>query len=149
MGKSTIPANLTPAKAGAGSLMPRPRAGEMNVQYSVKEILSRIELDIKAIMAMMHMKAERAELEGLKTRVDLIEKRGSDKAQEAEEKVERLETVVDKLRQDTSFSENIQKNKDAWEKSRSDTKWLIIGLVINALIALASGAVAIQALKPH
>lgn len=107
---------------------------EMSVQYTVKEILSRIEIDIKAIMAMMSMKAERAELEGLKTRIDLIEQRG-------EEKLEALSTAVNSIEKDNSVSENIQKNKEAWEKSRSDTKWIVIGMIINVLIAI-SGLVA-------
>jgi len=171
-GKAILSATLETAKAGSGQPMtrdPRRTEIEMSVQYTVKEILSRIEIDIKAIMAMMSMKAERAELESLKTRVDILEKRGSDKAQQAEQKVEQLETIVEglkeraverdyvqkleqdvnALKQDNTVNENIQKNREAWEKSRSDTKWLIVGIVINGLMAVGGLVAAFAALKAH
>lgn len=117
------------------------RDGEMSLQYTVKEILSRIEVDIKSIMVMLQNKAERADLEILKARVELIEKRGSEKAQQAEQKVEQLELEVQAIKQDNSTNENVQKNKEAWEKTNRDTKWIVVAIVVNSLIAILAATV--------
>lgn len=123
--------------------------GEMSLQYTVKEILSRIEIDIKAIMVMLQSKAERADLEILKARVELIEKRGSEKAQQAEQKVEQLELEVQAIKQDNSTNENVQKNKEAWEKTNRDRKWIVTGLIVSSAIALLSAAVSLLEIFKH
>jgi hypothetical protein len=115
---------------------------DVHVQFTVKELLARIDGKIDMITGLVHEKADKQDLKLLESRVDKMEKVAADKME-----VEKVETRLLKVEQDTATKDAVDLNSQNLEKYSTKLRWVIIGIIISMLGTVAAIIEAIAIVK--
>jgi DNA repair ATPase RecN len=130
-------------------------ASDVNIEFTVKELLARIEGKLDTLTALTHEKADKAELLRLETWLHKIEKEtikrpefdNLDKKNEQLEKdamiKKEAKEILDRLavvERDMVSSQAVQEVRTTAEQNHSRIKWVITGCVIS-LLGLVVGSI--------
>lgn len=99
---------------------------DVQVQFTVKELLSRIDGKLDVFSNLLHQKAEKSDLDSVQARVAQLEKTAVNKS-EADLIKDRLVKTETELEKKTTVDEA----KDIWKKSDLKMKWVIAGVVVS------------------
>jgi tetrahydromethanopterin S-methyltransferase subunit G len=123
-------------------------SADARVQFTIKELLGRIEGKIDALSVLVHDKADKADFGRLEFRVASIEKVAADRVEilALEKRILTLEKVaveraeleevekrVNELEKDTVTKEAVEKNKEDLSRWSTKMNWVIIGIVVNTI----------------
>lgn len=126
---------------------------EYEVRTPISEVLSRIEGKIDALVASLHEKADKAELDRLEARVSIMEREDNKEAIEALKATKDLEGRLRLIEKDLSEMSNLEKrvaeiDKDAakgtavaenerqLKEVSSKLRWQVAGVIVSLLLGL-------------
>lgn len=81
-----------------------PEGTNGNITYTTKELLTRIEAKLDSVAGRLDQKADLAAVTGLDSRLGILERKGSDQAQEALQGLHELQREVDRISQETAVA---------------------------------------------
>src|ERR1700679_2325119 len=123
-------------------------SADARVQFTIKELLGRIEGKIDALSVLVHDKADKADFGRLEFRVASIEKVAADRVEilALEKRILTLEKIsverpefetvenrVIELEKDTVTKDAVEDNRRDLSRWSTKMTWVIIGIVVNSI----------------
>lgn len=99
---------------------------DVHVQFTVKELLARIDGKIDLITALVHEKADKVDLTRLDIRVGTVERTTTEKKE-----FELVEARVIQLEKVSATNEAVEANKQSIERYEVRMRWVIIGTIVS------------------
>lgn len=117
---------------------------DVQVQFTVKELLARIDGKIDLITGLVHEKADKADLVRLLERITLLERAAAEKLE-----LKALEVRLGAVEKDTATKEAVADNKQSMARYETKLRWVIIATVVS-MIGVATSILAVFLyVRPH
>jgi len=137
------------ARSGSSALGGNMGLEEQTVEFTVKELLQRVDDKLTLLTNEMHRKAEQVSVDSLRNELITLERNGTEQARTALKGVTDLTARVVTLEGKTATSTAIDTTTKQLAAQASNIRWIILGLVLNAAGILATLTVALFELVKH